>query len=177
MRKESEVELKQIKELMTAMGRTGTKRLKLKKENFELTLEREDQTGGRFIDSHLDFTEEAFRQPPPLSRTDQALSRGSEMPAGRVASPITAIELSKEDVNSSYVTSPMVGTFYVSPSPEDPSFVKVGDRVEKNTVVCIIEAMKVMNEIKSNVAGTVAEFLVETSQPVEFGTKLFRITE
>jgi acetyl-CoA carboxylase biotin carboxyl carrier protein len=71
----------------------------------------------------------------------------------------------------------MVGTFYISPSPEDPPFIKVGERVDKNSVVCIIEAMKVMNEIKANVTGTVAEVLVETGQPVEFGTKLFRITE
>ncbi len=86
-------------------------------------------------------------------------------------------ESPKEDVKGVFVTSPMVGTFYTSPSPEDSPFVKVGDKVDKNSVVCIIEAMKVMNEIKANVSGTVAEILVETSQPVEFGTKLFRIIE
>lgn len=172
MIEEIEVELKHIKELMAAMGRTGTKRLKLKKENFELTIEREEQANGRVGDSHLDFTEEVFK--PTLSRADQTLSRGSEMPASRAASPIAG-ETPKEDLNSLYVTSPMVGTFYISPSPEDSPFVKLGDKVEKNSVVCIIEAMKVMNEIKANVAGTVVEVLVETGQPVEFGTKLFRI--
>lgn len=173
MRKEFEVELKQIKELMAAMGRTGTKRLTLKKENFELVIEREEQAGGHFIEPSLEFAEETFKQPPTWSRTDQALSRGSEMPARPAASPITT-EVSK-DINSVYVNSPMVGTFYIAPTPEDPPFVKVGDRVDKNSVVCIIEAMKVMNEIKANVAGTVAEVLAETGQPVEFGTKLFRI--
>lgn len=79
------------------------------------------------------------------------------------------------EVAGTYVTSPMVGTYYASPSPEDAHFVKVGDKVEKHTVVCIIEAMKVMNEVKSGHAGTVAEILVENGQPVEFGTKLFRI--
>ena len=98
------------------------------------------------------------------------------MPAGRMTSSISS-EHPKEDLNSTYVTSPMVGTFYTSPSPEDPPFVKVGDKIDKNTVVCIIEAMKVMNEIKANVTGTVAEVLVETGQPVEFGSKLFRIVE
>ena len=98
------------------------------------------------------------------------------MPAGRMTSSISS-EQPKEDLNSTYVTSPMVGTFYTSPSPEDPPFVKVGDKIDKNTVVCIIEAMKVMNEIKANVSGTVAEVLVETGQPVEFGSKLFRIIE
>lgn len=169
------MELKHIKELMAAMGRTGTKRLELKKENFELVIERETQSGGQ-SDSQLDFSEEVLKQPTVLSRADQALSRGSEMPAGRVSSPIIG-ESTKEDSNSRYVTSPMVGTFYTSPSPEDPPFVKVGDKVEKNHIVCIIEAMKVMNEIKANVSGTIVEVLVETSQPVEFGTKLFRIVE
>lgn len=176
MIKETEVELKQIKELMAAMGRTGTKRLTLKKENFEIIIERDEHTGHRFAESQLDFSEEAFKQPPAWNRADYALSRGSEMPSRSNVSSM-AHEAPKEDVSSLYVTSPMVGTFYSSPSPEDPTFVKPGDRVEKNTVVCIIEAMKVMNEIKANVTGTVVEILVESGQPVEFGTKLFRITE
>lgn len=176
MRKGFEVELKHIKELMTAMGRTGTKRITLKRENFELVIEREELGGGRYVEMPFEHSEEAFKQPAPWSRADQALSRGSEMPPRPSASPITS-EVPKEDVTSAYVTSPMVGTFYPSPSPEDPSFVKVGDRVEKNSVVCIIEAMKVMNEIKANVTGIVSEVLIETGQPVEFGTKLFRIVE
>ncbi len=176
MKKENEVELKQIKELMAAMGRTGIKRVVIKKESFELTLEREEQAGGRLADSNYDFSDEAIKQSAPWSRAEQTLSRGSDMPAGRMTSPISS-DHPKEDLNSIYVTSPMVGTFYTSPSPEDPTFVKAGDKIDKNTVVCIIEAMKVMNEIKANVTGTVAEVLVETGQPVEFGSKLFRIVE
>lgn len=176
MTKESEVELKQIKELMAAMGRTGIKRLLLKKDNFELTIEREEQVGFRFNDQPLDLSDESFKQ-PQVNRTNQALSRGSEIPAERFASSLAPTESIKEDINSAYVTSPMVGTFYASPSPEDPTFIKVGDKVDKNSVVCIVEAMKVMNEIKANVTGTVAEVLIETGQPVEFGTKLFRIIE
>ncbi len=177
MTKEIEVELKQIKELMAAMGRTGIKRITLKKENFELVLEREEHAGGRFVETSLEFADETFKQPPAWRRTDQALSRGSEMPARPMTSPIATELPTQEDVNSVYVNSPMVGTFYIASSPEDPPFVKVGDKVDKNTVVCIIEAMKVMNEIKANVTGTVAEVLAETGQPVEFGTKLFRIIE
>lgn len=173
MRKELEVELKQIKELMAAMGRTGTKRLKLKKENFELMIEREEQGEGHFNES-LDFSEDAFKQ--PMNRANQALSRGSDMLAKSMVMP-TPTESPKEDLHSKYVTSPMVGTFYPAPAPEDTPFVKVGDKVEKNTLVCIIEAMKVMNEIKANMTGIIAEVLIEAGQPVEFGTKLFRITE
>lgn len=75
----------------------------------------------------------------------------------------------------SYVKSPMVGTFYRSPSPENPPFVENGTKVEDKTVVCIIEAMKIMNEIQSETKGTVVEILVENGQPVEYGQRLFKI--
>lgn len=74
-----------------------------------------------------------------------------------------------------YISSPLVGTFYESPSPEDPPFIKVGDSVDENTVVCIVEAMKVMNEVKAGMKGVIKEILVDNGQPVEFGTKLFLI--
>ena len=73
------------------------------------------------------------------------------------------------------VTSPFVGTFYRTPAPDQPSFVEVGSVVKKGQVLCIIEAMKLMNEIEADVAGRVAEILVENGQPVEFGQTLFRI--
>ncbi|WP_257459857.1 acetyl-CoA carboxylase biotin carboxyl carrier protein [Archangium lipolyticum] len=73
------------------------------------------------------------------------------------------------------VTSPFVGTFYRTPAPEQPAFVEVGTVVKKGQVLCIIEAMKLMNEIEADVAGRVAEILVENGQPVEFGQALFRI--
>lgn len=73
------------------------------------------------------------------------------------------------------VNSPMVGTFYRSPSPESPSFVSVGDSVEPGQTLCILEAMKLMNELQSEVAGVVKEISVENAEPVEFGQVLFRI--
>lgn len=168
------MELKHIKELMAAMGRTGTKKLTLKKKDVELVLERDDNFSSRPFDP-FETQEEQARSLPPQNRADQALSRGAEMPAGRISSPVSVVESPQEHPNSVFVTSPMVGTFYISPSPDQPSFIKVGDKIEKHTIVCIIEAMKVMNEIKAGVSGTVAEVLVESGQPVEFGTKLFRI--
>ena len=71
--------------------------------------------------------------------------------------------------------SPMVGTFYSSPSPDDPPFVNVGDEVKKDTVVCIIEAMKVMNEVKAGKSGKIKKVFVDNAHPVEFGTQLFLI--
>ncbi|MDQ3263204.1 MAG: acetyl-CoA carboxylase biotin carboxyl carrier protein [Myxococcota bacterium] len=73
------------------------------------------------------------------------------------------------------VTSPFVGTFYRTPAPDQPSFVEVGSPVKKGQVLCIVEAMKLMNEIEAEVAGKVAEILVENGTPVEFGQSLFRI--
>jgi len=80
-----------------------------------------------------------------------------------------------QDKAGVYVNSPFVGTFYRSPSPDSPTFVEVGARVKKGQTLCIVEAMKLMNEIESEVDGTVAEILVQNATPVEFGEPLFRI--
>lgn len=169
------MELKHIKELMAAMGRTGTKRLMIKENGFELQLEREENGSYRSVDS-LEMNEEnPLKNNIALHRANMALSRGSGEMAGRTTPPLSS-DAGKEDISSVYVSSPMVGTFYAAPSPDDPPFVKVGDKIDKNTVVCIIEAMKVMNEVKAGVTGTIAEILVESGHPVEFGSKLYRIS-
>ncbi|MFH1387414.1 MAG: acetyl-CoA carboxylase biotin carboxyl carrier protein [bacterium] len=81
----------------------------------------------------------------------------------------------KEDDGLIAITSPMVGTFYQSPSPESPAFVKVGDDVEPGKVVCIIEAMKLFNEIESEIRGKIVKILAENGKPVEYGQKLFLV--
>ena len=95
--------------------------------------------------------------------------------ASSKASPTQTANPGAEDVGFGYVKSPMVGTFYRSPSPENPPFVENGAKVEEKMVVCIIEAMKIMNEIQSEIKGTVVEVLVENGQPVEYGQRLFKI--
>jgi acetyl-CoA carboxylase biotin carboxyl carrier protein len=87
--------------------------------------------------------------------------------------PIPASAPAPESLPS--INSPMVGTFYASPAPDAPSYVSVGTVVTPESVVCIIEAMKVMNEIKAEMSGTITEILVESGKPVEFGKPLFRI--
>ena len=79
------------------------------------------------------------------------------------------------DEDGAYVTSPFVGTFYRAPSPEGHPFVEVGDSITPGQVLCIVEAMKLMNEIDAEVAGTIVEILVENGKPVEYGDRLFRI--
>ena len=102
----------------------------------------------------------------------------AHLPRSRVVSIEEAAptEVKRSDSPGHYVSSPMVGTFYSSPAPDQPPFVKVGDKVLENTVVCIVEAMKVMNEVKAGVSGTIAEVITDSGQPVEFGSRLFRIT-
>ncbi len=95
--------------------------------------------------------------------------------SGSVANATPASSANLDEVGFTYVKSPMVGTFYRSPSPENPSFVEVNAKVEDKTVVCIIEAMKIMNEIQAEVKGIVTEVMVENGQPVEYGQRLFKI--
>lgn len=82
-----------------------------------------------------------------------------------------------EEKGVTFVKSPMVGTFYRAPSPESPPFVEEGGKIKADTVVCIIEAMKVMNEIQAEVSGKIVEILVENGEPVEFGQALMKIKE
>lgn len=165
------MELKHIKELMAVMQRTGTKRMVIKKEGMELELERESLRQP-VLEPSVDLLDEnPMKDEIAHHRANIALSRGSEL-----SNALTTSSQATVDTKSSHVASPMVGTFYAAPSPDEPSFIKVGDKIDKDTVVCIIEAMKVMNEIKAGVSGIVAETLVASGQPVEFGTKLFRVT-
>ena len=101
---------------------------------------------------------------------------------GAVASPFAGASsttqsggaLADQD-DGNYVTSPFVGTFYRAPSPETEAFVQQGDSITPGQVLCIVEAMKLMNEIESEVSGTIVEILVESGKPVEYGDRLFRI--
>jgi len=93
--------------------------------------------------------------------------------ASRSSAPPVAAAASDEHLV--VIKSPMVGTFYASPSPDAPAFVKVGDRVGRDTTVCIVEAMKVFNEIPAEASGQIVAVLVETGAPVEFGQPLFKL--
>ena len=92
-----------------------------------------------------------------------------------VPAPAAAPAVSPSEDGLSFVTSPIVGTFYAAPAPEAQPYVKVGDLVHKGQVLCIVEAMKLMNEIEADSAGTIVEILVENGKAVEFGQKLFKV--
>lgn len=153
---------------MAAMSRTGTKRLELKNSSFELVLERGEGVCLPMEPTRPILDEHPF--PPLLHHPNEPLPKAELAPAKQLPP-------SQESASFLYIKSPMVGTCYLTASPDTPPFVKVGDRVQANQIVCIVEAMKVMNEIKANATGTIAEILVQPGQPVEFGTKLFRLVE
>ena len=101
------------------------------------------------------------------------------IPASPVAVPSAsdsaAAAASSEEAGVTYIKAPMVGTFYLSPSPEAQPFADVGTQVTETSVVCILEAMKIMNEIQAEVKGTIVEVLVEDGDPIEYGQKLFKV--
>src|SRR5262245_4104384 len=103
-----------------------------------------------------------------------AITAAASMPV--VSAPLPRVDISEEtEEDLYYVKSPIVGTFYKAPSPDTDAFVSVGDIIVKGTVVCIIEAMKLMNEIESDVSGEIVRILVDNGQPVEYGERLFAI--
>ena len=131
---------------------------KMEKEGFKITLKK-----------GTDFQ-------PVITTTAAPVAYTTATPAAAatVSTADTPAE-SKESSNLREITSPMVGTFYASPSPEAPPLVSVGQEVTEDTVVCIMEAMKVMNEIKAECRGTIAEIVAENGKPVQYGQVLFKV--
>lgn len=114
---------------------------------------------------------------PPFSSGIESPPTGNSSPTSPILPPSSGISSlnQEDDADVLFIKSPMVGTFYRSASPESKPFADVGAKVSENTVVCIIEAMKIMNEIQAEVKGTVIEILVENGQPVEYGQRLFKV--
>lgn len=160
------MELKQVTQLMLEMEKRKIRKLTIKEEKgYELTLEREvEQKSPVVYHSAPLLHHEPHHHPLP------SLLSPEQKPVSETSSAS-----SKAGPEARYITAPMVGTFYSAPSPEDSPFVKPGDQIQENSVVCLIEAMKVMNELKAGVPGVIAEVLVRNGQPVEFGTKIFRV--
>jgi acetyl-CoA carboxylase biotin carboxyl carrier protein len=160
------LDLKQIKQIIDLMKRSELSEFEFEEEGFKIKIKR-GSSGVPIISSapisaHPFPAAVASGQTPAPSSLPAAASAGNPSPG-------------TDEAGFAYVKSPMVGTFYRSPSPENPVFVDVGAKVDEKTVVCIIEAMKIMNEIQAETKGTVAEVLVENGQPVEYGQRLFKI--
>jgi len=160
---EPNVDLKDIKAIVDLMKKNSISEFELEKEEFKIKLKRGLAGGSQSPDEHSLF----YHAPPqPIPA-----------PAPQIASGAAAAEAPPSTKNSTdlEISSPMIGSFYASPSPDSPAYVQVGDKVGPETVVCIVEAMKVMNEIKAEVSGVISEVLVDNAKPVEFGQALFKV--
>jgi acetyl-CoA carboxylase biotin carboxyl carrier protein len=129
--------------------------------------------------THFELEVEGFKI--KISRALPQVSAPAEAsaPAPQPDQPRSETQANPETAEASdqfhYITSPMVGTFYRAPDPASPPFIEIGEEVKKSQTLCIIEAMKLMNEIESDMDGVVAEIYVENGKPVEFGQRLFSV--
>ena len=117
------------------------------------------------------------RTPAGFAATEAAQASAPAGPAPAPAEASAPVEAAAGGPPTLEIPSPMVGTFYRAPSPDTAPYCEVGDRIQKDTVVCIVEAMKVMNEITADVGGTILEILVQNGEPVEFGQPLFVVAQ
>jgi acetyl-CoA carboxylase biotin carboxyl carrier protein len=173
------LDFNQLRELITTIAQTDIAELTLKSDDFELTVRKGMRTMpfadltvssiGSVAASGLVTEQNASAaMPTAYSPTSGVVARDAVMVPSVPAT-------SGVDPKWEEVLSPMVGTFYRAPSPDDPPYVEVGDQIRTGQTVCIIEAMKLMNEIEAEVSGQVVEILVENGKPVEYGQPLMRI--
>ena len=151
------MDLKDIKAIIDLMKKNSITEFELERQDSKIRLKR-GLNGGSSAVPQEDLTPAI---PAPVTAA--------------IATPATAAAPSPAATGEVDIKSPMIGTFYRAPSPEAGNYVEVGDSVTTETVVCIIEAMKVMNEIKAEVKGVVTQVLVENAKPVEFGQPLFKV--
>lgn len=161
----SAYDLDELKLLMRAFRRYDLTELEIQRGDTRFVLRRNVQAP-RGVEHREPSSEHG--QPFPLPTAGKGEGRFSSTAPG-------APDAADEDADSTYITSPLVGTFYRAPSPDAKVFVEVGSAVGDGTTVCIIEAMKLMNEIPAETQGVITEVLVENGRPVEFGTRLFRV--
>ncbi|MDD5679911.1 MAG: acetyl-CoA carboxylase biotin carboxyl carrier protein [Candidatus Omnitrophica bacterium] len=147
--------IKEIKEVINLMNENGLSEIELEKDGLKIRIKKGAAGGAESV------------------VVDEITQRSASTPSAKqVQAEQPAMPPKSKNLE---IKSPMVGTFYKAPSPDSPPFIKVGDNVDVGQVVCIIEAMKLMNEIKSEVKGKIAAVLVENADPVEFGQTLFLV--
>ncbi|HEV2209313.1 MAG TPA: acetyl-CoA carboxylase biotin carboxyl carrier protein [Verrucomicrobiae bacterium] len=154
------MDLKDIKAIIDLMRKNSVSEFELEKEGFKIRLKRGGNGGAAAVPGYDEGQGGVLVYPQAAAQ----LAGGNSTPA---AAPVVTNEVD--------IKSPMIGTFYRAPSPESGSYVEVGTEVNPETVVCIIEAMKVMNEIKAEAKGVITQVMVENAKPVEFGQPLFKI--
>jgi acetyl-CoA carboxylase biotin carboxyl carrier protein len=163
------VNMEELRELIALLRDNGLAELELEREDFRVRLRRE---GVIASGDHVQYVAAPLPTSAPAANPAPAAAPATAPPANLGNQPAPA---ASGDQDLHIVTSPIVGTFYRSPSPTADAFVKIGSNVEPESVVCIIEAMKLMNEIQAEATGEVVKIYVENGQPVEYGQPLFGI--
>jgi acetyl-CoA carboxylase biotin carboxyl carrier protein len=163
---EASINMAELRELVTLITKNELTHFELEREGFHVKVSRGPQTEGV-----APLASGASPAPEKLS----AGASGQSVPTAPPHPGAQAEEAASEDQDLHIITSPIIGTFFRSPSPTAESFVRIGSNVEPNTVVCIIEAMKLMNEIQAETTGEVVKIYVENGQAVEYGQPLFGI--
>jgi acetyl-CoA carboxylase biotin carboxyl carrier protein len=159
--------LKEIKEILDLVVEKGFTEFEFERSGVRLRLKREGRATPQIVQSHVASQGPVISYEPVAA----ALPPPPAAPPAAIAAPPAAASAE----NLHVIKSPIVGTFFESPSPTASPFVEAGSKVKVGAVLCIVEAMKLMNEIESDVAGVVVERLVANGQPVEYGQPLFRI--
>lgn len=156
------MDIKQIKEVIDLMKKAELSNFEIEDKGFKLRLQRAPGPSGA-----VQIVQAVA--PAPVAAAPAPAPVAAPAPAAPVAAPVA------DAANIKVITSPMVGTFYASSSPDSAPFVGIGSNVKADSVVCIVEAMKVMNEVQSEIAGSIVEVLVSNGTSVEFGQPLFKI--
>ncbi|WP_423148944.1 acetyl-CoA carboxylase biotin carboxyl carrier protein [Rubrolithibacter danxiaensis] len=161
------MDIKQVQELIKFVSKSGVNEVSIEEKDFKITIKTNQAP------TYVTATVPAA---VPLPSTASPVSNPVSVPASVPAESKAPAASGQEDI-SKYITvkSPMIGTFYRSSSPDKPVFVNVGDEIQSGQVICIIEAMKLFNEIESEVSGRIVKILVENSSPVEFDQPLFLV--
>lgn len=157
------MELKDIKAIIDLMKKNSIAEFELERQEFKIKLKR-----GNLAASGEEMPTQVYL--PPVAALPAPVAHSHSTAAVSAAVPVAPAPSTDIEIKS-----PMIGTFYRSPSPESGSYVEVGSEVNPDTVVCIIEAMKVMNEIKAEVKGVITQIVVENAKPVEFGQPMFKV--
>ncbi|MEM7796956.1 MAG: acetyl-CoA carboxylase biotin carboxyl carrier protein [Cyanobacteria bacterium P01_C01_bin.118] len=160
----------ELRQLVAALDQTDIAELTLKNPQFELTLRKATAPSQAVVVAPSDAA--AAMPVMPGAAPAPAVAPAAASPATEPASPPAAIASDLYEI-----TSPMVGTFYRAPAPDESPFVDTGDRIKPGQTVCIIEAMKLMNELEAEVSGEIVEILVQNAEPVEFGQPLMRVKQ
>ena len=162
------MDIKEIQSLIRFVAKSGASEVKLETEDIKITI-RTGATGG----SPETTIVQQIPMAQPMAPAAMPAAAPTEAPAA--ATPEKAEDKADEDSKYIAIKSPIIGTFYRKPSPDKPSFVEVGDTISKGDVLCVIEAMKLFNDIESEVSGKIVKVLVEDSSPVEFDQPLFLV--